>query len=172
MIDTNEQGIAKPLAVAILGTAAFGVAAAAGHGLRAMATGAWAAPLVFFGGAALAMPPLYLFGALAGSRRTGADVLRAVSTVARRVAIALVGLAAPAAFFSVTLKGALAEVLLVATACVVGGAGVVSVVAASTANEEAEAAKIANVLWLVVALALGARLVASVGRAAGVFGGA
>lgn len=156
-----------PLGVALCGSAAFGAAAALGHGLPALARGAVCAPVLFLGGAALAVPPLYLATALSGGRSSAAEILARVTTALHQVGLALLGLAAPAAYFSITLRTGHAAQLLLLAASVLGAAGVLGVTRATLDHERAPAAQHAATIWMGFALLLGARLLFTLRHAAG-----
>lgn len=164
-IQTREAGgleaLGRHLATGLLGAAAFGVAAATGHGPLLMARGAWMGPALFVGGAALATPPLYMFGALAGSRQTAQSVALRCGRSLAAVGTALLGLAAPAAYLSATLTTRSGPVLLTLSCVVIGTAGIAAITRETLDIERKESAKIAAVLWAVFALALGVRLMAS-----------
>ncbi len=162
-----RPGVWRDLATGALGSAAFGAAAMAGHGVRAMGAGAWMGPALFAGGALLAMPPQYLFTALAGGRTTPADVLTGSSRVLAAVGVALLGLAAPAAFFSATLRTFTGAALLVLTVVSLGVVGIASLAWARLRVEDGFAARCGAVAWFVFALALGGRLMIALGHHAG-----
>jgi hypothetical protein len=159
------------VAAGVLGAAAFGAAAAAGQGLRAVAHGAWMAPALVVGGAVLAAPPLYLFASLAGGRIPAGRLVTSTSRALGSVAAALVGLAAPAAYFSSTLHASFARPMLVLTLVIVGAGGVFAVAHHANPGGGTERLKIATAVWCVFALALGVRLIDVVGKAGGVWGG-
>jgi hypothetical protein len=165
-----ELDAGRQLALALTGSAVFGAAAALGYGMSAAGRGAWMAPALFVGGAVLAAPPLFLFGALAGGRLSARELAASVLRSAASVGTALLGLAAPAAFFSVTMKTRLAPELLVAVAALVGLAGVIAV-ARSSAEGAKDTVRLATVGWCVFAVLLGARLMTSLGHAGGLAGG-
>lgn len=156
--------LGRGLSVGLLGSAAFGVSAAVGHGPAAMAQGAWMGPALFVGGAALATPPLYMFSALAGGRVSVKEALSRTSGALGAVATALVGLAAPAAYLSTTLRTDLAPTLLVLCCVIAGGSGVVAITRASLRTEARPEARFAALLWAAFALALGARLMIAIAR--------
>lgn len=147
----------RHLGVALAGAAAFGVAAGLGHGPAAMLRGAWMAPSLFAGSALLATPPLYLVGAWAGSRATAEDVCVDVASVLSDAGVVLLGLAAPTAFFSVTLRTPTAWVLLAAAVATVG-ATAVRALARRTLSEERARSGAAAFVWTALALALGLRM--------------
>lgn len=150
--------VMRDLAMGVFGSAVFGAAAAVGDGVHTIAKGAWIAPALFVGGALLAMPPQYLFTALAGGRTTPGEVLTGTSRVLAGVATVLLGLAAPAAFFSATLHTLTGLGLLLAVVVTLGSLGVVALTGSRLANEESFAARCAAMAWCVFALALGGRL--------------
>lgn len=161
----DEPGTpARDLALGLLGSAAFGGAAALGHGPWAVARGAWMAPALFVGGALLAAPPLYMFGALAGSHQSALAVLSRSTRALADVATALLGLAAPAAFLSVTLTTGTAPLLLTLCCIVAGAAGVIVVTRETLRVERREKVRAAAHLWALFALALGLRLLLEIAR--------
>lgn len=165
MKNEGTEALGRHVALGVLGTAAFGVAAAAGHGAVAMAKGAWMGPALFVGGAALAAPPLYMFGALAGSRQTARATAERCGKSLAAVGTALMGLAAPAAYLSATLTTKSAPALLGLCCVALGTAGVVAVARASLQVERKEKARTAVILWSLFALALGVRLMVAIGKA-------
>lgn len=154
------------LAPGLLGAVVFGAALGLGHGPRAMLAGAWAVPLLLGGGAALSLPPLYLCAAFSGGRASAASVARATLRALHAVSTALLGLAVPAAFFSVTLRTALAPALLWTTLAAAGGVGVLAVLSETFLAEAAPRTQRAGLLWAAFALLLGARLLGAVSAAA------
>jgi hypothetical protein len=160
----------RDAALGTLGCATFGAAAALGHGPRAVGLGALSAPALFVGGALLAAPPLYLLLALGGGRATAADVVEALGASLREATTVLWGLAAPAAYFSVTLRTGTSRALLVAAAAVVGLAAIVSAATRLVRAESKPEARAMTGTWCAVALLLGLRLVSSLGRANGLWG--
>ena len=163
----TRGAVLQHLALAVLGSAAFGAASAMGSGVHAMVKGAWMAPALFVGGALLAMPPQYLFPALAGGRTTRNEVLTGTSRVLAAVATVLLGLAAPAAFFAATLHTVSGFALLLLTMVTLGGTGIFALTGARLAREETFGARGAALAWCVFALALGGRLMISLGNASG-----
>jgi hypothetical protein len=159
----------RGFAMGVLGSAAFGAAAAVGHGTQLVVKGAWMAPVLFVGGALLAMPPQYLVSALAGGRATPGDVLSTTSKALGAVATVLLGLAAPAAFFSATLHTLTGSVLLLLALVALGSTGVVAMTVQRAARETKAAAQLGALAWCVFALALGGRLMVALGRAVGWF---
>jgi hypothetical protein len=167
---TNVRPSLRDVALGALGCATFGAAAALGHGVRAMGLGALSAPALFVGGALLAAPPLYLLLALGGGRATAAEVTAALGASLRQVTTVLWGLAAPAAYFSVTLRTNKSLALLVAVAAVVGGAAVLATARRLSRAEPKQGARLAALAWCAVAVLLGLRLVSTLGRANGLWG--
>jgi hypothetical protein len=125
------------------------------------------APALFVGGAALAMPPLYMFGTLLGGRSSLTEIVTRVSATLGSVAMALLGLAAPAAYLSVTLRTSLGPVLLILTAVIAGTAGILAVLREALLAESEPAPRLALVGWTFFALALGGRLLWSIARSGG-----
>lgn len=160
--------VMRDLAMGVFGSAVFGAAAAVGDGVHSIARGAWTAPALFVGGALLAMPPQYLFTALAGGRTTPGEVLTGTSRVLAGVATVLLGLAAPAAFFSATLHTNTGLGLLVAVVVSLGTLGVVALTGSRLANEESFGARCAAFAWCLFALALGGRLMSALAHFAGI----
>lgn len=148
-----EAAAPRRLLLALAGSAAFGAAAGFGHGVAATLRGAWMSPALFLGGALLVTPPLYLASMYATERTSAERLLGAVSSVLGAVGVALLGLAAPAAFFSATLRTPSAVVLLAGVALAVGFVGVRAVSQRVFVELSAAAA-----LWNVFALAIGLRL--------------
>lgn len=148
-----EAAVPRSLALGLAGAVAFGAAAGLGHGAAALLRGAWMSPALFLGGALLATPPLYLASSYSGSRASAEEVVAGVSDVLGRTGIVLLGLAAPAAFFSATLRTPTAWALLLALSVAVGAAAVHSVSRRALAHTPAAAW-----LWSVFAVALGVRL--------------
>ena len=148
-----EAAVPRSLALGLAGAVAFGAAVGLGHGAGALLRGAWMSPALFLGGALLATPPLYLASSYSGSRASAEEVVAAVADVLGRTGVVLLGLAAPAAFFSATLRTPTAWALLVALVVAVG-ATAVRAVSRRTLTHAAAAAW----LWSAFALALGVRL--------------
>ena len=148
-----EDSIPRRLAFGLLGAAAFGAAAGLGHGAAATLHGLWMAPCLFVGGALLATPPLYLASTHAGLRASAEELVSEVSSVLGDTGVALLGLAAPAAYFSATLRTRSAWLLLVAMVAVVGVAAVRSL------SHRTLEKGFASLLWTLFALAVGVRLV-------------
>ncbi len=84
----------------------------------------------------------------------------------------LLGLAAPAAFFSVTLRTSKASLLLVAIVAVLGGVGVLTTLTRALASESSDRVRIAATVWMALAVLIGARLMGTLGHTVGIFGGA
>ena len=147
-----ESAVPRGLAVGLAGAAAFGAAAGLGHGAGALLRGAWMSPALFVGGALLATPPLYLASTASGSRATAEEVVAGVSDALGRTGVVLLGLAAPAAFFSATLRTPTAWALL---GCAVLAVGAVAIRGVSRETLRHPAA---TWLWTVFALAVGVRL--------------
>jgi hypothetical protein len=164
--DASNSG--RNLALGLLGGSVFGAASGVGHGLSAAVRGAWTAPALFVGGALLAAPPLYLMVALSGGQGSPRAVFDSSVKKLAAVGIALMGLSAPAAFFSATLRTASAQLLLTAVLVCVGAVSVFAVAGERMAAEKALKPRIAGIAWSVFALALGARLMSSLAHAAGV----
>ncbi len=160
--------LSRDLAMGVLGSAAFGVAAAAGYGARPMLAGAWIGPALFAGGAMLATPPLYIVTALSGGRTSPAAIAASTTRALAGAATVLLGLAAPVAFFSVTLKTQLALPLLIAATVVVGAIAVI-VAGRSSVAQQPSGSIAATVIWCAFAMTLGARLIGSLAPMA--FGG-
>jgi len=148
-----EAAVPRSLALGLAGSAAFGAAAGLGHGAAAMLRGAWMDPALFVGGALLATPPLYLASAYAGSRSTAEEIVAEVSSVLGDTGVVLLGLSAPAAFFSATLHTGSAWGLLSVTVVAIGFAAVRAVSKRALAHRLTAAT-----LWTLFALALGVRL--------------
>ncbi|MEI8258165.1 MAG: hypothetical protein WCJ30_21010, partial [Deltaproteobacteria bacterium] len=100
-------------------------------------------------------------------RTTPGDVLTDSSRVLAAVGTALLGLAAPAAFFSATLRTATGAVLLVIAVVSLGLVGISALASARLRVEDGYAARSGTVAWFVFAVALGARLMIALGRQAG-----
>lgn len=152
----REPPLVQQLGVALLGAAVFGLAAGLGHGPAAMLRGAWTSPALFLGGAALATPPLYLIGAWAGERSSAEELVSRVTSVAGAAGIVLLGLSAPAAFFSVTLRTHTAWALLMAAVITVGASSVRAV-----ARRALTELSVASLVWTVFAFAIGLRLLSA-----------
>lgn len=148
-----EAALPRSLGLALVGTAAFGAAAGLGHGASATLRGLWMAPALFVGGALLAAPPLYLASTRAGLRSTAEALVADIAETLGDTGLALLGLAAPAAFFSVTLHTQSAWVLL---AVIVGAVGLTAV---RSLARRTLMRGVVGALWTVFALALGVRLV-------------
>ena len=170
-VSSSYALLGRSVATGVLGGAVFGAAAFAGHGASAMLQGAWMVPALFVGGAALALPPLYLSSALSGGEATPAEIAASGSRALDAVSTVLLGLAAPAVFFSVTLRSTLSLVLLGAVLLVVGSAGVLTVALDRWTRERAARALMASTLWCFFAFAVGGRLIVSLARSAGLVGG-
>lgn len=160
----------RDVSMAVLGAAAFGAAAGSGHGALAMAKGAGLGPTLFVGGALLSAPPLYLIAALGGRGLAASRLAEGHARALGAVGSVLLGLSVPAAFFSTTLHTTLATPLLIA-ACAAAGAGGVIAVAHHASRSGSKTGALATVLWCALAFALGARLIATLGRGAGMWGG-
>lgn len=156
--------------MALLGPAAFGAAAALGHGAKAMARGAGLAPALFLGGAALAAPTLYLATSLGGGRVSADHVGRATLSSLGTVGTLLLGLAVPAAYFSVTLHTALAPALLVAILALAGTTGVLTTLVRTLDEERSDSVRFFCTGWVVIALLMGGRLLSTLGKTAGLWG--
>lgn len=148
-----EAAVPRRLLLALAGSAAFGAAAGLGHGFAATLRGAWMSPALFVGGALLAAPPLYLASMYARERATAERLVTEVASVLGAVGAVLLGLSAPAAFFSATLRTPSAALLLVGCALAVGTAAVHAVSRRAFAG-----ITVASSLWSLSALCLGARL--------------
>lgn len=154
-----EAAVPRRLLLALAGSAAFGAAAGLGHGVAATVRGAWMSPALFIGGALLAAPPLYLASMYATERATAERLVSEVSSVLGAVGVVLLGLSAPAAYFSATLRTPSAALLLVGCALTVGTAAVYALSRRAFAGLTA-----ASALWAVSALCLGARLAVTLYR--------
>ncbi len=148
-----ELPLSRSLALGLAGAVAFGAAAGLGHGASAILRGAWMSPALFVGGALLALPPLYLASSWSGSRSSAEELVSGVVDVLGRTGVILLGLSAPAAFFSATLRTPSAWALLLAAVVSVGAAAVRSV-SVRALSEGLAAAWI----WSAFAVALGVRL--------------
>jgi hypothetical protein len=155
---TSMEAPGRELALGLLGSAAFGGAAAVGHGPWMAARGAWMAPALFVGGALLATPPLYMFKALAGSRQSALSTAQRCTRALAAVGTALLGLAAPAAYLSATLTTRSGPLLLLACCAVVGCAGIAAITGETLLSERKEGSRAATALWAVFAMLLGVRL--------------
>lgn len=163
--------IARDLALAVASAAVFGAAAGTGHGALAVFHGAWSAPALFAGGATLATPPLYLATALGGGRLSAHELAASAARSLAAASTVLLGLAAPAAFFSATLRTSSAAPLVVSVAAVVGAGGVLALAHHATVRATRAPAVAATLAWAGFAVLLGVRLIGTVGRASGLFGG-
>lgn len=160
---SDSPSIPRHLLTGLAGSAVFGAAAGLGHGLVPALHGAWMAPVVFVGGAALATPPLYLAGVFAEARISAEEVVARVTEALGNAGIVLMGLAAPVAFFSATLR---AEGGLTRLACLVALVGAVCVrTVARKALPDTPRASLAASAWTVFALCLGARLLHELSQA-------
>lgn len=146
--------IPRELALGVAGAAAFGIAAALGHGAVAMLRGAWMAPVLFAGSCLLATPPLYLASTWSNADTSAERLLADVASVLGRAGLVLLGLAAPAAFFSATLRTRSAWALLVVVVLAVGITAV-RAVARRTLDGRGPTVVIG---WTALAVALGARM--------------
>jgi hypothetical protein len=118
------------------------------------------------------VPPLYLANALSGGTTRPSQLVDAAARSLSSVAFALLGLALPALFFSVTLRGRPATALLLGVVATVGALGVFGVVRGALEREHGARANLATLAWGVFALALGARLISALGpTAASLFAG-
>lgn len=153
-LSTPSPAVSVPrsLGLGLAGSAAFGLAAALGHGAHAMLQGLWMAPALFVGSALLATPPLYLFGVWSGQRVPAERVARHVGEALGGAGVVLLGLSAPAAYFSATLRTGSAWVLLVGAVVLVGVVAVRAV-----ARKTFPSPTFASTGWTLLALALGAR---------------
>ena len=165
--EAATQPVWQGLAFGVAGSAAFGLAAAAGQGVLAMSRAVWMAPVLFVGGALLAMPPQYLFSAIGGGRTTPGEVLTGTARVVGAIGTVLLGLAAPAAFFSATLHTLTGGARLMLAMMTLGSIGVLALTVQRAARETKPAAQLGALAWCVFALALGGRLMIALGRAAG-----
>jgi hypothetical protein len=158
---SSVEVLARSVGTSAAAASVFGAAAGLGSGWGAMLRGAWSAPALFVGGAALAIPPLYVAHSLGGANSTPRQIVDAASVALRRVTTVLLGLAAPAAYFAVTLRDRLSIVLLAAVVLGMGVTGV-ALLGRSTAPVGAPPfASLARAGWYLFALALGARLMVS-----------
>lgn len=155
--------------LALFGPAAFGAAAALGHGAKAMGRGAGLAPALFLGGAALAAPTLYLATSIGGARVSADHVGRSTLSSLGTVGTLLLGLAVPAAYFSVTLRTGIAPALLVSVLALAGTTGVLTTLVRTLADEKSDTVRLVCTGWVVVALLMGARLLATLGTTAGIW---
>lgn len=171
-IDERSTTIGRDLAIGALGAAAFGAAAGTGYGPIAMFQGAWTTAALFAGGALLASPPLYLASSLGGGRLTATTLAAAATRSLSASSTVLLGLAAPAAFFSATMRTPSALPLAITVAAVVGAGGVLSLAHRVTSRAEGGRTIIPTLLWTAFALLLGVRLVGALGHASGILGGA
>lgn len=172
MISTTRPPMSSSrdaLIVAVLGPASFGVAAAVGHGARAMGQAAALAPALFLGGAALAAPTLYLATSVGGGQVSAEQVARATLSSLGTVGTLLLGFALPAAYFSVTLKTALAPALLVTVLAAAGMAGVLTTLVRTLQTEKSDRVRLFATAWVVVAVLMGGRLLSTLGRTAGLW---
>jgi hypothetical protein len=149
----SPSNVSRNLALGAVGSAAFGSAAGLGHGAFYTLRGAWMAPCLFVGGALLAVPPLYLASTWAASERSAEEVLGDVSAVLHKAGVMLLGLAAPAAFFSATLRTHTAWALLCVSCVSVGAASVVAL-----SRRTFKTPSMQSVLWILFAYAIGIRL--------------
>ncbi len=148
-----DTALLERLGMGLLGAAAFGAAAGLGHGAAATLRGLWMSPALFVGGALLATPPLYLASTHAGLRSSAEELVAEVASTLGDTGVALLGLAAPAAYFSVTLRTHSAWALLVAMVAVVG------VSAVRALSRRTLSWGLAAILWTLFAVAVGVRLV-------------
>ena len=169
-ISISQGGALPKLLASALCASAFGAAACLGHGLPQVLRGAWMAPALFVGGALLAAPPLYLMTSIAGGKLTAGDVLRNSVDALSRVSMVLLGLAAPAAFFSVTLGTWVAPALLLAVVGLMGAAGVLTVLTQALRTETEDRVRLAGLAWTGFAMLVGARLMGAIAAAAGGWG--
>jgi hypothetical protein len=151
-VPSHEVSVPRSLGLGLAGAATFGLAAALGHGARAMFHGLWMAPALFVGSALLATPPLYLVGVWSGQRVPAETVARNVAAALAGAGLVLLGLAAPAAFFSATLHTNSAWFLLLGSVVLVGVTAVRAV-----ARKTFTGTSLASTGWTLLALALGAR---------------
>jgi hypothetical protein len=151
-IPSPEVSVPRSLGLGLAGAATFGLAAALGHGASAMFHGLWMAPALFVGSALLATPPLYLIGVWSGQRVPAERVAQNVASALGAAGLVLLGLAAPAAFFSATLHTTSAWVLLLGAVIAVGVTAVRVV-----ARKTFALPSVAATGWTLLALALGAR---------------
>jgi hypothetical protein len=163
--------IGRDLAQGALGAAAFGAAAGTGYGPSAMFHGAWSAAALFAGGAVLAAPPLYLASSLGGGRVTVTALAAAATRSLAATSAVLLGLAAPAAFFSATMRTPSALPLALTVAALVGAGGVLSLAHRVTRDGDGRGV-VPTLLWTAFALLLGVRLIGALGHASGMLGGA
>lgn len=147
-----ELPLSRSLALGLAGAVAFGAAAGLGHGASAILRGAWMSPALFVGGALLALPPLYLASSWSGSRSSAEELVSGVADVLGRTGVILLGLSAPAAFFSATLHTSSAWFLLLGSVVIVGVTAVRAV-----ARKTFTGTSLASTGWTLLALALGAR---------------
>jgi len=156
--ERERAPLTREVAIGIAGAAALGAAAGSGHGLAMGLRGAALAPLLFFGGAALALPPMVLCGTWSGSRATLAELGRHTAGTLGALGRALLGLALPAAFLSATVRTRAGLGVLVATLSVAGLAAVLRQARALRAAEDAPHAWLAIAAWGTLSLGIGARL--------------
>jgi hypothetical protein len=125
------------------------------------------APALFVGGALLATPPLYLFRALAGGRQSAAATAARCARTLAAVGTALLGLAAPAAYLSVTLTTRTGPLLLVVSCAAVGCAAISAITRETLQGERRDGPRAATILWTVFAVLLGLRLMIELLRKGG-----
>lgn len=150
--------LARELAIGVAGATALGAAAGSGLGLAMALRGAALTPLLFFGAAALALPPMVLCGTWAGSRAGLSELVRHTGETLGSLGRALLGLAVPAAFLSATVRtraglGVLAGVLALA-----GLAAVLRQARALRAGDDAPHAWLAIAAWGTLSVGIGARM--------------
>lgn len=159
---------------ALVCAGAFGAACGAGGGARAALHGAWAAPALFLGGAALALGPLYLASAVSGTALTPLAVVRVALSRTAGATVVLLGLVPAALLFSTTLRGQLASWLLLGVVGAVFAFGAYAVAEALIEQKTSVVQRYAFAAWVLFAWLLGARMIGVISGviSLGVHGGA
>ncbi len=158
------SSLARELAIGLAGAAALGAAAGSGHGAAMALRGAALAPLLFFGGAALALPPMVLCGTWAGSRAGLSDLVRHTGDTLGALGRALLGLAAPAAFLSATVRTRAGVTALGVVLAIAGLGAVLRQARALRSEGETPHAWLAIAAWGTLAIGVGLRLMVLLSR--------
>lgn len=164
-VSTPPPPLTRALGTALAGSALFGLATGLGHTPRAMLAFGLAAPALFLGSAALALPPLCLAVSASPRPPSIASVVRATGETLGLLGVALAGLAAPAAFFSVTMHTRHAPALLVVAVIVAGGVALRSLSKRVFVDTPSTLSWSLATGWNVLAVVLGLRTLVRLGDA-------
>lgn len=150
------------VALALGGPVVMGGIAGMPGAIPGVVYGAVAAPAIVAGVAAATLPALYIGTSMAGAAPPAAEIVRATIHAGGRGALALFGLAAPAAFLIASTSDARLAPLLALVAMSVGGYAALRHLWTDFVGAAPEGrrggAGLLFVAWAVIASAIGARL--------------